>query len=354
MSGRGRHVVVLKNMSICKVPARLGAVDLLRNVLKAYGPYNPRIMRTDFHSAAAVRCVPSRNRMMGFHFVLRGTAYVTGGPITDAICLQENDLLFFVRAFTNDVACRPGVPPAVISVHQVTTVGDPDDHAALQVISGGFALREHPRHRLFEELPDYFVLPSSVVHGDRRLFFTTQLISAELQHQHSIPDTDTRSLLVELVVHYSLGAWLQSHRAVHADEFLNDQFVHRLLQVLHGEASVHWTIEALAREVGLSRQALSDHFKKVFNETPSQYLVRVRIAKAKELLKHTDRSLEEIAGEVGYADAFALSKAFKRHEGLSPTQYRSAVREGNVARPVASATSYAEPWVRHPVVEARE
>lgn len=52
------------------------------------------------------------------------------------------------------------------------------------------------------------------------------------------------------------------------------------------------------------------------------YLTGWRIALAADRLRTTDRTIETIAHQVGYANAFALSVAFKRLRGMSPNSYR--------------------------------
>ncbi len=56
--------------------------------------------------------------------------------------------------------------------------------------------------------------------------------------------------------------------------------------------------------------------------TYSTYLTTMRMQKAKALLAGTDRPITDIAFEVGYNDSNYFSTAFRKHEGLSPRQYR--------------------------------
>lgn len=53
------------------------------------------------------------------------------------------------------------------------------------------------------------------------------------------------------------------------------------------------------------------------------YLTSWRIAMAADLLRDTDATVESIARQVGYANAFALSVAFKRLRGISPSRHRA-------------------------------
>jgi AraC-like DNA-binding protein len=86
------------------------------------------------------------------------------------------------------------------------------------------------------------------------------------------------------------------------------------------------SLESLARERGWSTRHLSRRFTAVWGTTPAVYRTRVRMDHACALLDQPQASLAEIARAVGYADAFAFSKAFKRHTGVSPLRYRSDSR----------------------------
>ena len=91
-------------------------------------------------------------------------------------------------------------------------------------------------------------------------------------------------------------------------------------------------LETLAREAGLSRSTFAATFKAVTGDTPLDYLTRWRMYRAKVLLRGSELSLMEIAGRVGYETDTALSRAFRRFEGIAPGEWR---RSG---RPTRSAT----------------
>ncbi len=81
----------------------------------------------------------------------------------------------------------------------------------------------------------------------------------------------------------------------------------------------------LAAGVGVSRAALARRFTALVGEPPMAYLTGWRIALAADLLRQTDHTVGTIARKVGYANAFALSVAFKRLRGTRPSEHRSAV-----------------------------
>lgn len=82
------------------------------------------------------------------------------------------------------------------------------------------------------------------------------------------------------------------------------------------------TIEELSREVALSPYYLIRAFRRVYKQTPHQYLVRRRIAKAKELLRNSDLSITEICAAVGFESLGSFSALFRKVAGLSPRAYR--------------------------------
>jgi AraC-like DNA-binding protein len=85
-------------------------------------------------------------------------------------------------------------------------------------------------------------------------------------------------------------------------------------------------LEDVAAKVHLSPCYLSKLFKQETEETIGEYITRVRIAKAKELLLEGDQKLIEIAGDIGYDSPSHFSRTFKRYEGVSPSEYRNQNR----------------------------
>ena len=82
------------------------------------------------------------------------------------------------------------------------------------------------------------------------------------------------------------------------------------------------TIDDLSRAVALSPYYLIRAFKHVYKQTPHQYLVGQRIAKAKELLRNSDLSVTEICAEVGFESLGSFSTLFRKVAGISPSAYR--------------------------------
>lgn len=103
---------------------------------------------------------------------------------------------------------------------------------------------------------------------------------------------------------------------------LRDRYVGRALVLLHERPDHAWTMEALGREVGLSRSALHERFVQFVGQPPMHYLALWRIQLGAQLLRDTRRTVAAIAQDVGYESEAAFSRAFRRAAGLPPASWR--------------------------------
>lgn len=83
------------------------------------------------------------------------------------------------------------------------------------------------------------------------------------------------------------------------------------------------SLEQAAEAMGMSSFYFSRFFRTAYNQTFVEYLTAYRIRQAVRLLEETEIPVREIAPRVGYADAGYFSKVFKRHVGVTPTEYRN-------------------------------
>src|SRR5215470_5702655 len=88
----------------------------------------------------------------------------------------------------------------------------------------------------------------------------------------------------------------------------------------------NFSLSTLARQVGMSKYRLSHRFREVVGVTFRDYLLNVRLERAKALLATDDVSISEVAQRVGFGDLQRLDKLFKRYTGSSPSAYRLMIR----------------------------
>jgi AraC-like DNA-binding protein len=103
---------------------------------------------------------------------------------------------------------------------------------------------------------------------------------------------------------------------------LRDPVVGQALATLHGEPSQPWTVERLAREVGLSRSVLAERFTEMVGQPPMQYLALWRMQLASRLLLEGGH-VTAVASAVGYESEAAFSRAFKKLVGQPPGTWRN-------------------------------
>lgn len=102
---------------------------------------------------------------------------------------------------------------------------------------------------------------------------------------------------------------------------LRDPLTAKAIRAMHEHAGQEWTVESLARLCGVSRSAFATRFHAVVGIGPISYLLRWRMALAKEALKSGTAKIEEIAFSIGYKSASAFSTAFTKAVGCSPSRF---------------------------------
>lgn len=103
---------------------------------------------------------------------------------------------------------------------------------------------------------------------------------------------------------------------------VHDRFVGRALSLLHAQPAHAWTVEELARKVGISRSALAQRFTELLGQPPMQYLARWRLQIAAQELLSGEKTLATVAEQVGYESEAAFNRAFKREFGMPPAGWR--------------------------------
>lgn len=120
----------------------------------------------------------------------------------------------------------------------------------------------------------------------------------------------------------------------HAD---HDPVVGPALRLIYNNPGHGWTVANLAAAVGNSRAVFARRFGDLVGEPPIAFLTSWRLALAADMLRAGDTTLTAIARRVGYGTPFALSNAFKRAYGVSPTDYRRSSSHEIRTEPVVGA-----------------
>lgn len=237
------------------------------------------------------------DKSMGFHVVLQGEVEASG-PEIEHSRLQAGDMVFMARG----------------KHHRLST------QTSALVVSGAYQLWHDPVHPLFDALPPWLVLRSQSQRYGEGLPQALALMSHEHQHTEAFGATAVSSALLDILFYYILRAGVQSTGQWHLTH--QDHEITQALQHMHQAPAENWTLDRLAQEVGLSRSGFALRFKQTLGDSPAHYLTTLRMSKAMQMLSETQLTLEQIAAQVGYKDAFGFSKAFKKVVDESPAAFR--------------------------------
>ncbi len=102
----------------------------------------------------------------------------------------------------------------------------------------------------------------------------------------------------------------------------NDQVVKQIQAQLTRQLAEPFSLDLLAQQFYLTKRTLLRRFKLALNDTPLNYLQRLRVEHAKRLLETTDQAIEQIVAQVGYEDVSSFRKLFVSYTELTPGQYR--------------------------------
>ncbi|WP_280235578.1 AraC family transcriptional regulator [Nocardia cyriacigeorgica] len=103
---------------------------------------------------------------------------------------------------------------------------------------------------------------------------------------------------------------------------VNEPGVARAMAAMHADPGQDWTVEALARVALASRSGFAARFQAATGLTPGRYLTQLRIEQAQRILADKDAAIGTVARRLGYRSETAFGRAFRRHTGLTPSEWR--------------------------------
>lgn len=204
-----------------------------------------------------------------------------------------------------------------------------DPNGATALIAGAYRASGHRHERLLRTLP-----PVLVVTEDTEVCDWLESAAADAASR-SAGSQALMDRLLDWALVCTLRTWFDRAGADAPGWYrgLSDPVLAPALQAFHDRPSQGWTVSALAAESGVSRALFAKRFTAVMGRPPLTYLTECRMDEAEVLLSDTDLTIARIAENVGYADAFGFSAAFKRHRGMSPNALRAKSRVDEIHRP---------------------
>lgn len=270
---------------------------------------------------------PDAERLLVFHTVRKGTVRVMvkgreviAGP-GDMVVLPHADRhVLSGRQLSDPVPVQSLLPESPWSDIPILTFGGGGEVSEL--VCGYFSSDELLFNAVLRRLPPVFVVrPSGRV---------AALLEAAIDY--ALED-GSRSGGMTAMDHVT-GLLLREALRLHAEDTsenhgwlaaTSDPVVSRALKLLHDDPTRDWSADDLARQANTSRSVLGARFKVLLGQSPIRYLVEWRMQIAADLLRTTNLKLAAIAEQTGYGSEAAFSRAFHRHVGQWPAEWREAV-----------------------------
>ena len=109
-----------------------------------------------------------------------------------------------------------------------------------------------------------------------------------------------------------------------------DELVQKIQSWMYKNIQRHISLDDISNRFAVTKRTLNRRFKKALDDTPVNYLQRMRVEEAKRLLESSNMTLENIVYQVGYEDVSSFRKLFTELAELSPRAYRERFKRHQV------------------------
>ncbi len=288
--------------------------------------------------AIAEALMPDADHVVPYHYVAAGRCVVKllDGP---AIDLAAGDVVVFPKGDHHMLGGTPqfgplSLPPEdltkLLKRGEITPIHGGGDGAVTEMVCGFFACDRRLSAPIIDGLPRVLRVSLGDDPSAQWLRSSVRFSVAETAQRgagaESVLAKLSELLFAETIRRYVRDlpdgerGWLAGLRNPH---------VTKALALLHGRPEYPWTVEEVARKVGLSRTVLAERFLHYLGQPPIQYLTRWRLSLAADRLRDGTTSIGRVAEQVGYDSEASFTRAFKRAFGLPPATWRR--RKANAA-----------------------
>jgi AraC-like DNA-binding protein len=239
----------------------------------------------------------------------------------DALTLTAGDFVLLPTTPGFTLSGFEPVQPAIVDPRLTPSPegeirhGTPDGAPSVRLLGGYFVFDSDDAGLLVSLLPTQLH-----VRGVERLSTLVRFLTEETQEQRPGRDL-VLGRLVEILLVEALRVNQTTDAPAGLLRGLADARLAEAIRHMHDDPARPWTMAELASKAALSRSAFFDRFTRNVGLPPMEYLLAWRMAIAKDLLRHHDVDIAEIAERTGYGSASTFSTAFSRHVGQPPGRY---------------------------------
>lgn len=264
-----------------------------------------------------------------FHIVERGGACLELVDKAQSLTLAPGDVIVVASHTAYRLVDTPGredyadVPlPLADASGQCTVIRRGGKGPSSVMLCGSFSLGRPEIHPILSLLPRVIHIQA----GTSSWAGTVEPICRILTNEASEvrPGSEmVMSRLTDILFVQVLRNWLmEMDKEPSWLAAIRDPRIGPALALMHERPGFPWTTQKLAQRVGLSRSPFTVRFTKLLGEPPQNYLARIRMQRAAQMILTSSNTLNQIAASVGYESEASFNKAFKRHIGVTPGRYR--------------------------------
>lgn len=236
------------------------------------------------------------------HLIRRGPVQVIGVR-NERFDITEPTLLFLPRPDSHRLVAHDRAGADVVC-------------ATVQFGGGG-------RNPITDSLPDVVMVELARLGGlENLLGLMFEEAFAELNGRQAVLDRLCEVLMIWLLRHCIEQGLTQGGTLAG----LADARLVKIINVIHDNPGARFDLPGMAALAGMSRASFALHFRAVTGETPANYLTAWRLQAAQQQLK-LGHPVKQVADAVGYGSASALTRAFVRKLGCTPTQWLKGIAD---------------------------
>ena len=245
----------------------------------------------------------AQDRLRGhIHLIRRGPVQVIGVKL-EVFDISEPTLLFLPRPDTHRLVA--------------------DDRAGADVVCATVQFGGGGRNPITDSLPSVVMVKLTELAGVEALLgLMFEEAFSDLNGRQAVLDRLCEVLMIRLLRHCIDQGLTQGGTLAG----LADARLAKAIVAIHDDPAQERDLSSMAALAGMSRARFAVRFREVTGETPADYLASWRVITAQGLLKK-GRQLKHVADDVGYGSASALTRAFVRKLGCSPTEWLKGEEE---------------------------
>lgn len=164
-------------------------------------------------------------------------------------------------------------------------------------------------------------------------YYKKNFCNANVHIRHLLPaireqlssDTEDASLHLSALFHVIFSVLLESTLEKPATAHI-PAYVTDMKQIFDTDYAGSHPLDALERQLGISKYRLCRDFSKYIGTSPVQYLNQIRLAEARHLLRTTDLTIREVGISVGIENTTHFINLFKKNAGITPLQFRQNLK----------------------------